>query len=231
MRILYQDEYIAVVHKAAGESVQSSRVGEPDLVSMLMNETGSPFIGIVHRLDRPVEGVMVFAKTKEAAAYLSEQIRERKTEKIYDAFTVPDMGQEYADGDKGSEGTVTLTDFILFDRRTNTSSVVPEGTAGGKKAVLEYSTEKIYDGEHFSIAHLRIRLHTGRHHQIRVQLSNAGLPILGDRKYAAIPDGYGGPLCLGASKLSFDHPADGRRMHYELEPEFVTHREDLIANL
>ena len=168
MKIIYEDKDIIVVHKEAGLPVQSRSSLTQDLESMLLtdlmkkNKGGQkPELHVINRLDQPVEGLVLFAKNKKAAAGLSRQLTEGKIDKIYRA-EVTGMIPEEED---------ILTDYLLKDGRTNTSRVVAQGTPKSKQAVLSY--KRLSDNE------LEIRLMTGRHHQIRVQLSNAGMPIKG----------------------------------------------------
>lgn len=213
LTILYEDDAILVCHKPAGVAVQTARLGEADMESLLRNyraEKGEePWIGVVHRLDQPVEGVMVFAKTKEAAASLGRQMRERLAEKDYYAVTDGIPAQK-----KGM-----LEDYLLRDGRTNLSSVVAKTTPGAKRASLTYEVIKEGNGR----AVLRIRLQTGRHHQIRVQLAHAGMPIAGDRKYQfrehVAPSGRGLSLC--ACRLVFRHPADKRKLEFEIDNPYT----------
>lgn len=173
--ILYEDEAVLVCRKEAGVAVQTARSAQQDMVSLLKNyraaKKETPYIGVIHRLDQPVEGVMVFAKTPQAAAKLSAQVSGRSVEKEYLAVTAgvpqPESGK--------------LRDFLRRDGRTNTSSVVAEGTPDAKEARLSYRVEQTSaDGAR---ALVLVRLETGRHHQIRVQMAHAGYPLEGDRKY------------------------------------------------
>lgn len=213
--IIYEDEALLVCRKAPGVPVQSSRAGQQDMVSLLKNARAkkgeTPYIGIVHRLDQPVEGLMVFAKTKRAAASLSEQIRNRQIDKQYLALVcgVPEP----------SEGE--LTDYLLRDGASNLSRVVPEGTPGAKQARLSYRVEQSYPetAEHPVYARVRIQLHTGRHHQIRVQLAHAGYPLKADVKYGTAAPGAGFcPIALCSCQLCFTHPVTGKRLEFQTEP-------------
>ena len=203
MEIIYEDKAVIVVYKEAGLAVESRRVGEMDLESLLLAELarrsgqeGRPPLYMVHRLDQPVEGLVVFARTKAAAASLSAQVQDGRMSKIYRAVV---SGQIPADSG-------TLTDYLVREKTGNRSRVARPGEPGAKKAVLDY--RKLDDQT------LEINLHTGRHHQIRVQLSHAGMPIRGDVK-------YGGPpaekLGLTAWSLSFIHPVTGKRMNFCME--------------
>ena len=143
-----------------------------------------------------MEGLVLFAKNKKAAAGLTRQLTEGKIDKIYRA-EVTGMIPEEED---------ILTDYLLKDGRTNTSRVVAQGTPKSKQAVLSY--KRLSDSE------LEIRLMTGRHHQIRVQLAHAGMPIRGDRKYGKPDPEYRGRLMLTACRLAFTHPGTGRRVEF-----------------
>lgn len=256
MRIEYEDKEIIVVYKEAGLPVQSGRTSAKDLVSMLKNHLAQeeqtarePYLGIVHRLDQPVEGVLVFAKTPKAAADLSRQAAAKSDagnsagqgakgntagqgtgvkgqkdvpamEKVYRAVVLL-SAESYPLILEGRKREITLTDWILRDYSGNSSLVVEEGTRDAKRAQLTFRTLEVKDGR----AMLEIRLHTGRHHQIRVQMAHAGMPLAGDRKYGGPDKASGaepgaGPLCLCAARLSFRHPQNRKRMTFTAEPSF-----------
>ena len=206
IRILFEDEQIIVCEKPAGVAVQTKRLGQADMESLLKNRRAGE--GVVHRLDQPVSGVMVFAKTKEAAAALGRQIASGLADKFYYAVTdgVPEAG-------KGQ-----FTDYLLRDGRTNTSAVVESSTPGAKRAELSYEVLEQKNGR----AVLRIHLGTGRHHQIRVQLAHAGMPIVGDRKYNFKENMKlsGEPLCLCSYKIGFRHPKTRRNLAFEIDNPF-----------
>jgi 23S rRNA pseudouridine1911/1915/1917 synthase len=162
-----------------------------------------PYLGIIQRLDQPVEGVLVFAKTPEAAAKLSHQLTNGQIKKHY--LAAVSCKQELASG--------MLEDYLLRDGRANHSRAVPKGHPGAKRAVLRY--ECVYQEKEQAI--LRIRLLTGRHHQIRVQLAHAGMPIAGDQKYN--PSGQEPPLCLCAYKLVLYHPRKQVKLEFEIKSE------------
>lgn len=202
--IIYEDKSIIVIRKEAGLAVESARVTEPDLISLLKVYLGGP-VFMVHRLDQVVEGLVVFAKTRAAAAKLSEELTRGEMKKKYIALV---SGVIPAD-----EGT--LTDYLIKDGRTNRSRVAGMEERGAKKAVLKY--KKVRDNE------VGIELLTGRHHQIRVQLSHAGMPIRGDVKYGAPARENSGArarkgIDLCAAELSFIHPVSGERVTYVTEP-------------
>ena len=209
MNILYEDNEIIVVFKEAGLAVQTRSVGQKDLESMLrchLAAAGMPpsELYVVHRIDQPVEGLVLFAKTKEAAADLTRQLTDGRMKKIYRARV---EGSIPKDED-------TLEDYLVRDAG-NITRVVPKprtplrGRSAPQKAVLHY--KKIGDSE------LLIELFTGRHHQIRVQLANAGMPITGDRKYGKTDPACRGRLMLTAWKLTFVHPKTKKRVTFIAE--------------
>ena len=208
--ILYEDGQLLGCRKPAGVPVQSGKVGQKDMVSILRNyrngKEGDTYIGLVHRLDQPVQGVMVFAKTKMAAAELSRQITDGRMKKQYLAVTCG----------KPMKKQGALVDYLLKDGRTNTSSIVPEGTKGAKRAELRYRI--IAETPGYALA--EIELLTGRHHQIRVQMAGAGMPLAGDRKYnlsdAGQTEKY---VTLAAHRLSFEHPVLKKEICFEGKPE------------
>lgn len=215
--ILYEDKEIIVCHKAAGIAVQSARIGMPDMESTLKNYLVAknpgkmPYLGVVHRLDQPVEGVIVFAKNKKAAAGLTGQITSGSVTKEYLAVTAQKV--EKVQGH--------LEDYLKKNGKTNTSAVVTPETDGAKKAVLDYevlnevSDERTLTGKRILV---RIQLGTGRHHQIRVQMAHAGMSLLGDRKYNP-EDSSGLPLGLCSCHLVFRHPVTGKKLEFQVTPK------------
>ncbi|MDE5932779.1 MAG: RluA family pseudouridine synthase [Lachnospiraceae bacterium] len=242
-QILYEDDDIIVCHKPAGIATQTAKIGQRDMVSEITNylaarNTGhsSVYVGIVHRLDQPVEGILVFGRNQKAANNLSRQIVENGMEKYYYAIVCGrelSVKQELKDTQRKM-----LTDYLLKDSKGNTSRIVLPETKGAKKAVLEYEVldkrlpgiENL-PGEPFggedsqSIALVRIKLVTGRHHQIRVQMSHAGMSLLGDYKYAddqtkKLSDALQQKqVALCAYRLAFTHPATGKRLSFQRSPE------------
>lgn len=221
LQIIYEDEAVVVCHKLPGIPVQTPKAGQQDMVSLLRNyytrkkENNQVFI--VHRLDQPVEGVMVFARTKDAAAKLSRQVQERQMDKQYLAV-VQGIWEEKSG---------VLENYLLRDGRTNTSKVVLKGTTGAKKARLSYEVEAVSNeassdeekGRKKECSLVRIWLETGRHHQIRVQMAHAGHPLVGDKKYnPGCAAGYQ-PIGLCSVKLSFMHPVTGKSMEFTVEPQ------------
>ena len=227
-KIIYEDNFILVCFKPAGLPTQTASVMVPDMVSELKNYlrrsggsgTKEPYVGLVHRLDQPVEGLLVFGKTQRAAAALSAQLNDGTLHKTYLAVTegVPEKKE------------AVLTDYLWKDSRDNSSRVVPEGTKGAKRAELSYRVVAVKSGSaaeaasdggaagQDNLALLEIDLKTGRHHQIRVQMAHMGCPLLGDRKYGRASQAVRNPA-LCASKITFRHPQTGKRMEFAVEPE------------
>jgi 23S rRNA pseudouridine1911/1915/1917 synthase len=217
LKIIQEDQDILVCYKPAGIATQTRRLGQKDMESLLRNYRAGkgepPYIGIVHRLDQPVEGIMVFAKNQKAAAALSKQVQERSIGKHYYALV-------RTDGSLPKKGT--LTDYLLFDPKQNLTTVIDGYNSGQKpqKAVLDYEIKQEQDG----IAFLDITLHTGRHHQIRVQLAHMGCPILGDTKYGnaghdSQQPGEPRQLALCSYRLSFLHPTTRAEIDLRIQPE------------
>lgn len=215
--IIYEDKEILVCHKPAGLAVQNARIGAADMETALKNYIYAgnpgkmPYLGVVHRLDQPVEGVLVFAKTKKAAAGLTKQLTTSQMTKEYVAVT--DHIPEKAKG--------CLVDFLKKDGKTNTSAVVKEGVEGAKKAILDYEVlEEIEDNRTKTGKRvlIKILLGTGRHHQIRVQMSHNGMPLLGDRKYYS-EDTSRLSLGLCSCHLVLRHPGNGKKMEFSVKPE------------
>lgn len=207
--ILYEDKEIIGCQKPAGVAVQTARMGQMDMESALKNylaqqkgDGRTPYLGIIHRLDQPVAGVLVFAKTPQAAKELSRQITDHTMEKYYHGIICGHAPQ--------NEGT--LVDYLLKDGRTNMSKVVPKGTKGAKEAVLHYRVCEEQDAKGREI--LEIHLITGRHHQIRVQLSHAGIPLVGDYKYnpAQAAEELRESMGLEAFRLEFYHPKTKKKI-------------------
>ncbi len=214
-RIIYEDKYILIYNKPAGIAVQTGRITEVDLESEIRNYlarpgSGNPYLGLVHRLDQPVEGLVLFAKTGEAAALLSKMIGNDGIVKKYMAVV---EGRP-----KTSEGE--LKDFICWDGRKNVAMVVAPGTKKASESRLQYAVVGEASPEGRDISKLDIRLYTGRHHQIRVQLSHMGCPIIGDRKYNHItPAGSGCSFpALCAYELSFSHPVTKKDVTASIKP-------------
>ena len=212
LNVIYEDNHIIVVEKLVNIPSQGDKTKDLDMLTLVKkyikekyNKPGEVYLGLVHRLDRPVGGVMVFAKTSKAAARLSEQVRIKQFKKKYLVIVDGKM-------DKQSD---TLEDYLLKNERLNMSKVVKEGTKNAKSAKLEYEVLKY--NEEIDLSVLKINLHTGRHHQIRVQLSNRGHSIYGDQKYGT--RGRGKQICLWAYELSILHPITKESMTFKVLPE------------
>lgn len=199
MRILYEDNHIIVVYKEVGELVQGDRTGDvplADEVKRYLKEAyakpGNVFCGVVHRIDRPAQGLVIFAKTSKALSRLNDMLRRGDIHKTYLAVV---------EG-KRRENTATLEQYLLPDGRTNKTRVVGADMPEAQKAILKYKVRGV--GDRYSL--LEINLLTGRKHQIRCQLSSTGTPIKGDLKYGARRSNSDGGISLLAWRLEFIHP-------------------------
>ena len=240
--IIHEDSHIIVCHKPAGIAVQTARIGAQDMVSLLKNHlfdmqgyqshgrqsgrqmgrhSGEPYLAVIHRLDQPVEGLLVFAKTPKAAKELNRQLTAHSFGKYYRALVtgIPNP----------PEGT--LEDYLVKDARTNTSHVCAKDTPGSKLARLHYRVDTIHKDTMPVTSLVKIRLDTGRHHQIRVQMAHLGCPLVGDGKYgvSAHPEETdtrritatahkksSEPLRLCAYRLEFIHPKSGKKLVFTL---------------
>ena len=212
LKVIYEDNHIIVVEKPANIPSQGDKTGDLDMLTIIKaylkekyNKPGNVYLGLVHRLDRPVGGVMVFAKTSKAAARLSEQVREKVFKKKYLVIV----------NGKFEEKKGTLKDYLLKNERLNKSRVVEEGTKNSKYAELDYEVLK-YDKEQ-NLSLLKINLHTGRHHQIRVQLSSRDHSIYGDAKYNG--RGSARQLYLWAYELAIQNVISKEEMTFTSIPE------------
>lgn len=190
-----------VVEKPVNMPVQEDSSKDLDLLNFAKeylvekyNKPGEAFLGLVHRLDRPVGGVMLFAKTSKAASRISNEIRMNRLERIY--YTVV-RGVPH-------ENRLTLTDYLLKDTKNNMTSVVKKSTPNAKKAVLDY--EVIVKNKKEDLSLVKVKLHTGRSHQIRVQMANMGHPIYGDQRYGQKVNKVGQQIALWAHELAVKHP-------------------------
>jgi len=200
MNILYEDNHLVIVNKAAGEIVQGDKTGDTPLseaVKVYLKEKyqkpGAVFLGIPHRLDRPVSGIVVFARTSKALARLAEMFRTGRVVKTYHAI-VPAVA--------AATEAHTLEAWLTRNEQQNKAYAHPHEVAGSKRALLDYRPIAI--GERYAL--IEVHLHTGRHHQIRCQLAAAGMPIKGDLKYGAPRSNPDGSICLHARAISFEHP-------------------------
>lgn len=207
MKVIYEDNHIIVVEKMVNIPSQADKTEDVDMLSIIKsylkekyNKPGNVYLGLVHRLDRPVGGVMVFAKTSKAASRLSEQVRNKTFKKEYLVICNGKMEKEKD----------TLVDYLWKDEKKNTSYVVKPTKKNAKQAILDYEVLKYDKAQNLSL--LKMNLHTGRHHQIRVQLSSRMHAIYGDNKYHGRGAGTG--ICLWAYKLTLEHPITKQEMTF-----------------
>lgn len=205
MKVIYEDNHIIIVNKQAGEIVQGDKTGDRTLaddVKAYIKEKyakpGDVFLGVVHRLDRPVSGVVVFARTSKALSRLNDMFRTGKIQKTYQAI-VPATEKSVATPDGE---WVTVDTWLTRNERQNKAFSHQREVAGSKRAVLDYRI--IGRGDRYNL--LEVRLHTGRHHQIRCQLSSLGMPIKGDLKYGSSRSNPDGSISLHARHIAFEHP-------------------------
>lgn len=232
LEILWEDPHIIVVKKPAGIATQNNRPGAPDLESLIKNHlykeskrtTGQkkePYLAVIHRLDQPVSGILVFAKTPAAAKSLSAQLATHGFGKHYKALLLhcPDPAMD------------TLTDYMVKDNHSNSSFICTAHTPGAKKAVLHYKAyplitdldKQLFEpcriNNYDSLTLVSIQLETGRHHQIRVQMAHLGCPIYGDSKYGMVSPGTWKNVALCAYKLILNHPFSGKHMEFSLQKD------------
>lgn len=219
--ILFEDEDIIVCVKPDGMSSQSDKALTQDMLGYLKTylreqnpSEKDPYVAVVHRLDRPVGGVMVYAKNKAAAADLSEQVKKKTMIKYYQAVVTGRLPEE--------EGT--FDDYLLRedDKRNNKSKVVKPGTKNAKEAILHYEVLDVVETDTGVLSYVLIELETGRHHQIRCQLAHHGAGLYGDRKYNPIYEeqekkGHK-QIGLIATRLEFEHPTTKEHVVFKTEP-------------
>lgn len=199
MTVLYEDNHIIVVNKNSGEIVQGDKTGDVPLSDIVKNwikdkynKPGNVFLGVVHRLDRPVQGVVVFAKTSKALARLNDMFRTADVHKTYWAITK----------NRPEEPEGTLTHWLVRNEKQNKSYAYDTEKPNAKKAVLHYKL--LAESDNYNL--MEINLMTGRHHQIRCQMAHIGCPIKGDLKYGAKRSNIDGSISLLARKIEFVHP-------------------------
>ena len=214
MKVIYEDNQIIVVEKSPNIPSQSDKTGDIDVLTMVKryikekyNKPGEVYIGLVHRLDRPVGGVMVFARTSKSASRLSEQVRNKTFNKTYIAVV---------DG-KIKEKSGVLEDYLYKDERNNISKVVSKDKKNAKLAKLEYEVLD-YD-EKRDLSTVKIKLYTGRHHQIRVQFANFGHSLFGDQKYGT--RGKQKQIRLWAYEIEFEHPTKKEKLKFTDYPDWT----------
>lgn len=208
MNVVYEDNHIIIVNKQSGEIVQGDKTGDTPLSDIVKqyikdkyNKPGNVFLGVVHRLDRPVSGLVVFAKTSKALSRLNEMFRIGDVHKTYWAIVKKnDIAPE-----------ATLTDWLTRNERQNKSYAHNREVPGAKKAVLSYKVRSVSDNYML----LEVRLMTGRHHQIRCQLAHMGCPIKGDLKYGSPRSNPDGSISLMSRRVEFVHPVSKKTIAVE----------------
>ncbi|RRO21926.1 RluA family pseudouridine synthase [Flavobacteriaceae bacterium 14752] len=206
--IIFEDNHLIVINKPVGRLVQGDSTGDEPLsdtvktyIKHKYNKPGNVYLGVVHRLDRPTSGVLVFAKTSKALSRLNKQFSERQTQKIYWAMVK----------NKPEQNQAKLVHYLKRNPKQNKSYAYPKEIPDSKQAVLKYKVLKSLDHYHL----IEIELETGRHHQIRSQLSYINCPIKGDLKYGAKRSNAGGGIHLHAKKLCLIHPTKKERLCFE----------------
>ena len=212
LKVIYEDNHVIVVEKPVNIPSQGDKTGDEDMLSIIKaylkekyNKPGDVYLGLVHRLDRPTGGVMIFAKTSKAASRLSEQVRNKEFHKQY--LCIVDGKMEEPKG--------TFKDYLYKNERTNTIRIAKSNEKNAKEAILDYEVVKY--NEEINLSVIKVDLHTGRHHQIRVQFSSRNHSLYGDQKYGT--RGKGKQLALWAFSLSFKHPTTKEVLTFEDYPE------------
>lgn len=198
-QIVYEDNHLLVINKKVGQLVQGDKTGDESLLELIKNfikkrddKPGNVFLGLVHRIDRPTSGLVIYAKTSKALSRLTQMVKNREIKKTYWAVVTKEMIPQ----------SQRLVHFLKKNEKNNKAIVFPKATEGAKEAILTYHIIKNLDNYFL----LEIDLETGRHHQIRAQLSKIGAPIKGDLKYGAARSNPDGGINLHARKLEFIHP-------------------------
>jgi 23S rRNA pseudouridine1911/1915/1917 synthase len=211
LQVLHEDNHIIAINKRVGDIVQGDKTGDQSLSDVVKgylkekyNKPGEVFLGVVHRLDRPTTGIVVFAKTSKALTRLNESFKKRETQKTYWAVVKNQPPKE----------TDTLVHFLKRNSKNNTSKAHSKEVPDSKKASLTYKIIKKLDNYFV----LEIDLHTGRHHQIRAQLQAIGCPIKGDLKYGFDRSNPDGGIHLHAKKLIVNHPVTREDLYLEAIP-------------
>ncbi len=198
-QILYEDNHLLVINKKVGQLVQGDKTGDESLLELIKKfikvrdqKPGNVFLGLVHRIDRPTSGLVIYAKTSKALSRLTQMVKNREIQKTYWALVPKEPIPQ----------SQKLVHYLKKNEKNNKAIVFPKVTDGAKEAVLSYQIIKTLDNYQL----LEIDLETGRHHQIRAQLSKIGVPIKGDLKYGAPRSNPDGGISLHARKLEFIHP-------------------------
>lgn len=198
-QILYEDNHIIIINKKVGQLVQGDKTGDQSLLELLKDfikerdqKPGNVYLGLVHRIDRPTSGLVIYAKTSKALSRLTQMVKNREIKKTYWAVVPKEMIPQ----------SQTLTHYLKKNEKNNKAIIYSNETEGAKKAILSYNIIKTLDNYML----LEVDLQTGRHHQIRAQLSKIGVPIKGDLKYGALRSNPDGGISLHARMLEFIHP-------------------------
>lgn len=204
-QILYEDNHLLIINKRAGQLVQGDKTGDESLLETLKHfikerdhKPGNVFLGLVHRIDRPTSGLVIYAKTSKALSRLTQMIKNREIKKTYWAIVPKEIVPK----------SQRLVHYLKKNEKNNKAIVFTKPTDGAKEAILTYTIIKVLDNYQL----LEVDLETGRHHQIRAQLSKIGLPIKGDLKYGALRSNQDGGISLHARKLEFIHPVTRERI-------------------
>ena len=204
-QIVFEDNHLLVINKKAGQLVQGDKTGDLSLLDLIKNfikvrdnKPGNVFLGLVHRIDRPTSGLVIYAKTSKGLTRLTQMVKNREIKKTYWAV-VPKTE---------IPKTQRLIHYLQKNEKNNKSTVFPKATEGAKEAILNYEIIKVLDN--FQL--LEVDLETGRHHQIRAQLSKIGVPIKGDLKYGSARSNPDGGIHLHARQLEFMHPVSNENI-------------------
>ena len=204
-QIVFEDNHLLVINKKAGQLVQGDKTGDLSLLDLIKNfikvrdnKPGNVFLGLVHRIDRPTSGLVIYAKTSKGLTRLTQMVKNREIKKTYWAV-VPKTE---------IPKTQRLIHYLQKNEKNNKSTVFPKATEGAKEAILNYEIIKVLDN--FQL--LEVDLETGRHHQIRAQLSKIGVPIKGDLKYGSARSNPDGGIHLHARQLEFIHPVSNENI-------------------
>ncbi len=207
LQVIFEDNHLIVINKRSGDLVQADKTNDEALDSIIKaylkekyQKEGNVFLGVIHRLDRPTSGIVVFAKTSKALTRMNEIFKQRASQKVYLAVVQS----------KPPKPKDTLTHYLVRTPQNNTSKAFIKPVENSKEAILDYEVIKTYD----NFYGLKILLHTGRHHQIRAQLSAIGCVIKGDLKYGAKRSNPDGSISLHAYSLDFVHPVTKQAMSF-----------------
>ncbi len=204
-QIIFEDNHLLVINKKVGQLVQGDKTGDDSLLELIKDfikkrdqKPGNVFLGLVHRIDRPTSGLVIYAKTSKALTRLTQMVKNREIQKTYWAIVPKEMIPQ----------SQRLVHYLVKNEKTNKATVFPRATEGAKEAILTYNIIKVFDNYQL----LEIDLETGRHHQIRAQLAKTGVAIKGDLKYGAARSNPDGGISLHARKLEFIHPVTKEKL-------------------